>query len=84
MKQRSILGIALVAMVGLLHSCADPYSSGHYGRGDYPRNFAEAAVPIVVGAAVIGALTSNSRERARNRYCEIDQFDERNWGAAYR
>ncbi len=84
MKQRSILGTALVAIVGLLHSCADPYAGAPYGSGDYPRNFAEAAVPIVVGAAVIGALTSGSRERARDCHRSRSHFDERNWGGAYR
>jgi hypothetical protein len=89
MKQRWILSTALVALVGLLQSCADPYAgglydNGYYGNGDYPRNFAEAAVPIVIGAAVIGALASANRNCSRDCHSSRSQFHYRNWGGAYR
>lgn len=84
MKKSWFLFGASLAMVGVMSSCADPYYGDGYGGGAYPRNAFEAAVPIVVGAAVIGALTSNSRGRERDYRRGGYQFDERNWGGAYR
>jgi hypothetical protein len=74
MKKHWILLTSLVACCGLFSSCADPYYGSGYGAGPYPANAAEAAVPIVVGAAVVGAILNNNRPNknyhgGHNHYC---------------
>jgi hypothetical protein len=60
MKHSSL--IALAAAAFLFTSCADPYYGSGYGAGPYPANTAEAIVPLVVGAAVVGALLSDDND----------------------
>ena len=67
MKKHGILAGAFVALCGLFSSCADPYYGAGYGSGAYPRNAAEAAVPIVVGAALVGAVLSHNKSDSRCR-----------------
>lgn len=61
MKKHWIVVTTLAALSGLLSSCADPYYGSGYGAGPYPANAAEAIVPLVVGAAVVGAILSNNK-----------------------
>lgn len=63
MKKHWILATTIAALSALFTSCADPYYGSGYGARPYPANAAEAAVPIVVGAAVVGAILSNNRPR---------------------
>lgn len=60
MKKQWMIVSVLAAVSVLLSSCADPYYGSGYGAGPYPRNTAEAVVPIVVGAALVGAILSNN------------------------
>lgn len=80
MKKHWILAGALVALSGLFSSCADPYYGAGYGSGGYPRNAAEAAVPIVVGAALVGALVSHNRHERRDYR---SHYNYNNYGGAY-
>lgn len=54
--------LMFVAGSVMLSSCADPYYGSGYGAGPYPANSAEALVPLVVGAAVVGALLSDDND----------------------
>jgi len=66
MKHSSLFAIATAASL-LFSSCADPYYGSGYGAGPYPANGAEAVVPLVVGAALVGAILSNNHDH-RPRY----------------
>jgi hypothetical protein len=58
-KKLFLLGCSL-AFSGLLSSCYTAPYGGYSDGGDFPRNGAEALVPIVVGAALIAAIASNN------------------------
>jgi hypothetical protein len=60
MNKKLLLLVCSIAFSGILSSCyTAPYDGGYVNGGDFPRNGAEALVPIVVGAAIIGALASS-------------------------
>jgi hypothetical protein len=61
MKHASLFALGTAAAL-LFSSCADPYYGSGYGAGPYPANGAEALVPLVVGAAVVGAILSNNND----------------------
>lgn len=65
MKKQWMLLIAVGAV--MLSSCYDPYYGSGYGAGPYPSNAAEAAVPLVVGAALVGAILSNNNDNCYRR-----------------
>lgn len=81
MKKQWILAGALAVLSGLFSSCVDPYYANGYGSGGYPRNAAEAAVPIVVGAALVGALVSHNRNDRRDY--RRSHYNYNNYGGAY-
>lgn len=60
MKKQWMLLIGAGAL--MLSSCYDPYYGSGYGAGPYPANAAEAVVPLVVGAALVGAILSNNND----------------------
>jgi hypothetical protein len=60
MKKQWIFTTALASVSLFFSSCADPYYGSGYGAGPYPANGAEAIVPVVVGAALVGAILSNN------------------------
>lgn len=66
MKKQWMLLIAAGAV--MLSSCYDPYYGSGYGAGPYPANAAEAVVPLVVGAALVGAILSNNNDCYRGGY----------------
>jgi len=68
MKKNWIFAAVAAVLTGLFSSCADPYYGAGYGSGDYPRNTAEAVVPLVVGAALVSAIISNNQPRNCNYY----------------
>ena len=68
MKKHWIIATALASVSLLLSSCADPYYGSGYGAGPYPANAAEAIVPVVVGAALVGAILSNNNDNYHRGY----------------
>jgi hypothetical protein len=78
-KKLMFAGIVTAASL-LFSSCVDPYyNSGYdnYGGGGYPRNSVEAALPIIAGAALVGAIIdNNSGHHGRN-------YSSGHYGGAY-
>jgi hypothetical protein len=68
MKKQWIIATAFASVSLLLSSCADPYYGSGYGAGPYPANAAEAIVPVVVGAALVGAILSNNNDNCHRGY----------------
>ncbi len=68
MKKQWIIATAFASVSFLLSSCADPYYGSGYGAGPYPANAAEAVVPVVVGAALVGAILSNNNDNCHRGY----------------
>ena len=84
MNKKLIFAGFVTAASLLLSSCVDPYYNSGYGGGGggYGQNPVAAALPIIAGAALVGAIIDNNSGHS-NRHYSNNYNSNGNYGGAY-